>query len=805
MSSKIDPSGINPSYPVASTNQSSQGFRDNFKAIQNALVQAKTENTLILGTTITVTGDGITPFTSTSIQVGNGNIPLEINLGSQGGVSVGSYDTLTDIIKLSVNANGIVTAISKDAALPTVDTSSIWSVTRCPDDSSFPGHNGVSSFTYPTFTTNAGGRVTGSASVTVSGLGLLGYSMNKGQLLVGSSSNLSTFLAAGSDNQVLVASSGSPTGLAWSTPTTGTVTGVSAGLGLTVASGSSTPEIDLNIPALPDNNTFDSTLIFLTYDNGNHSTTKWSNMFGQVTSAINTAVNGQGFLKHVKDDPTPVLGGTLDANGNTITDSTGTLQLSSSAGKQVAISSDTGITISSPDTVVNGYTFPTTIPVKTGMFMTSDTSGNLSWIDSGSLTSSVQSADSSLAVNQSGSVYTVQYTPWNIPLLGSSSASTYQIVITDPTNKNVKLAPASALFSAENSIKNMTFVSNTGSDSNQGTIFNPFLTITKAISSAVSGTTIMILPGSYSENVTVNKSSMSFVGFGDSVSTTLTGSWTINDSLSYTTFNNLTFGGPTTFTIGAGVRDLRVNNCTFTASGTIINATSTSGSGDITISNCIGSGSVNIASPNISLVFDNNVGSLGNGFSVSVTGDALIKSSSYLSGITHNGGVCEILEVSDLGGLTSTASNNDTDTLVVRNSSLSNNDGTWNALNKSGSCDYILQNVDRLASQDTLNGTRVSFANTDDDIGDQAEYITATGNISLDGKTRVYDVTVNTASAFTITPATDSFDGSKYIRSMTVILRGTSTSAGFGSNTITWSGLLGQAETSRVGIIITAK
>ena len=39
MSSQVNPSSINPSYPVPGVNQSSQGFRTNFLAIQNAFAQ----------------------------------------------------------------------------------------------------------------------------------------------------------------------------------------------------------------------------------------------------------------------------------------------------------------------------------------------------------------------------------------------------------------------------------------------------------------------------------------------------------------------------------------------------------------------------------------------------------------------------------------------------------------------------------------------------------------------------------------------------------------------------------------------
>ena len=363
MTSKIDPSGINPAFPVASTNQSSQGFRDNFKAIQNALVQAKTESTLVLGTTISLNGTGVDPFTSTSIEVGAGNIPLEINLTTQSNVNASSYNTLTDIIEFTVNSNGILTAIAKESPIPPVDTSKIWSVTRNPDDANYPNHNGIKSITYPTIQTNEAGRVISSGSQIIDNLGLLGYPMSKGQLVVGSTTNLSTYLPAGLDNQVLMASSGSQSGLIWSTPTIGTVTSVSTGPGLVVNNANVTPEIDLNIQALSDNNTFDGNLIFLSYDNG-HSTTKWTSIQSQMLQSVASV----GYIKKVQDDVTPTLGGNLNTNGfnlgssggNSLNIYSGTAGPNVSSTGKMTVAAPVGISIMSQAVCYTHLTLPTT-------------------------------------------------------------------------------------------------------------------------------------------------------------------------------------------------------------------------------------------------------------------------------------------------------------------------------------------------------------------------------------------------------------------------------------------------------------
>lgn len=761
MSSKIDPSGINPNYPVASTNQSSQGFRDNFKAIQNALVQAKTESTLILGTTITVTGQGIDPFTSTSIQVGNGNIPLELNLGTQSGVSDGDYDTLTDIVKFNVNSNGILTSISKDDPLTAVDTSKVWNITRCPDDSSFPGQAGMSSFTYPTFQTNTAGRVTSSEAVTVSGLGLLGYSMNKGQLVVGSSSNVSTFLPAGSDNQILVSDSGSSTGLKWATPSGGTVTGVSSGLGLTVTNSGTSPEIDLNISALPDNNTFDSGLIFLTFDS-KHSATKWSN----ITTALVGAVSSAGYMKHLSDDTQPSLGGTLSTNGNNIVSSSSDLTIQSTNSHNLILNSSGSLTLTSTGSLnVNGVTWVKSLPSQSGMTLTSNQDGVLYWSSAGQSVSDLTSSSPLITTASPNGTYNVDFQPWQ--LSSQTPDSNTMVVATNASSKtNFILNPAQLISSAP--ITGISYVSPTGNDSTgNGSLFNPYATIGKAISSQA--TNIILFPGTFSESVTISGS----VNIDSLINnqSILSGSITVSGQA---TLSRIQLGGTLNANSVVTIDSSSINNGATISVGTNSSCSITDTSISGTVNNNSAGGAIDIEncqSPN------------GFGWTLNSSQQATVSNSNYVS-VNHTGGMMEIYNVVYCQGVVSTSNDTD-DYLIMRNVSMSNN-GSWNAINKSGSCPYILQNVSRLASQDTLSGSRLEFANTDDDIGDQTSVITATGDITLSNNTRVYDITVNTSSSFTINIPIDSYNSATYIRSMTVILRGTSTSAGFGSNTISW-------------------
>ena len=61
MASEIDPNSIDPNFPLADQNNDSQGFRDNFAAIQTALSVANVEITNLQNTFIGATGVVNTP------------------------------------------------------------------------------------------------------------------------------------------------------------------------------------------------------------------------------------------------------------------------------------------------------------------------------------------------------------------------------------------------------------------------------------------------------------------------------------------------------------------------------------------------------------------------------------------------------------------------------------------------------------------------------------------------------------------------------------------------------------------------
>jgi hypothetical protein len=120
-----------------------------------------------------------------------------------------------------------------------------------------------------------------------------------------------------------------------------------------------------------------------------------------------------------------------------------------------------------------------------------------------------------------------------------------------------------------------------GSDSNPGTVYAPFLTIQKAISLATSSeynTLIMIMPGQYYENLTINNVNVTIQGYHNNDTTygtriygthTITTTNTAPSGQYYNgaTFNNLFFTTSTSaniFTVGGSSSTLgflTLNNC----------------------------------------------------------------------------------------------------------------------------------------------------------------------------------------------------------------------------------------------------
>ncbi len=86
----------------------------------------------------------------------------------------------------------------------------------------------------------AGGGTTGAVTLTVD-------TDAKGDLIVGTGADTATKLSAGTNTYVLTADSSTASGLSWTSPTTGDITGVTAGTAISGGGSSGTVTVNVNV------------------------------------------------------------------------------------------------------------------------------------------------------------------------------------------------------------------------------------------------------------------------------------------------------------------------------------------------------------------------------------------------------------------------------------------------------------------------------------------------------------------------------------------------------------------------------
>jgi|TARA_R110000823_G_scaffold280018_2_gene398254 hypothetical protein len=86
----------------------------------------------------------------------------------------------------------------------------------------------------------AGGGTTGAVTLTVD-------TDAKGDLIVGTAADTATKLSVGTNAYVLTADSSTASGLSWTSPTTGDITGVTAGTAISGGGSSGTVTVNVNV------------------------------------------------------------------------------------------------------------------------------------------------------------------------------------------------------------------------------------------------------------------------------------------------------------------------------------------------------------------------------------------------------------------------------------------------------------------------------------------------------------------------------------------------------------------------------
>jgi hypothetical protein len=185
----------------------------------------------------------------------------------------------------------------------------------------------------------------------------------KGDIIAATGADAVSRLAAGTDTYVLTADSGEATGLIWAAPTTGDITGVTAGTNISGGGTSGTVTVNLAVDAAVDMGT-DGSGVDVTF----HSATAGDNMLWDASDEklVITGTDGQNALEVADGDVSITdaltVTGTTTTYLNVLTDSTTTRTPSlTDAGAYILTTHGTGITVTLPQDSDVAFPVGTTI------------------------------------------------------------------------------------------------------------------------------------------------------------------------------------------------------------------------------------------------------------------------------------------------------------------------------------------------------------------------------------------------------------------------------------------------------------
>lgn len=240
--------------------------------------------------------------------------------------------------------------------------------------------------------------------------------------------------------------------------------------------------------------------------------------------------------------------------------------------------------------------------------------------------------------------------------------------------------------------ENTFYVSLSGSDAeNDGSASFPYATISKALLAAPTGSSVVIYPGTYHENLSITQD--------DTVISSLSGNVIINGGFSTTADNvmikGLTFASTTTAVINiSSNNNIVFKNCSMDNTISIILSGSV-GTG-VAFFGCeiLGTVTINSTSTN-SIIFRDSYG-----FGLTMAGGTvLVSSSTNIQSVNHTGGYLYINNVSVIEkntsdvSITSSASMGAGNYLLVSNSSLQQYDNSFGSISITGGVHYSFNDV----------------------------------------------------------------------------------------------------------------
>ena len=320
------------------------------------------------------------------------------------------------------------------------------------------------------------------------------------------------------------------------------------------------------------------------------------------------------------------------------------------------------------------------------------------------------------------------------------TATTYtasRIISLPPGNADKTLVATSDF-----SVTNVKYVAKNGNDSTgDGSFAKPYLTVQAGINAASAGMSVIVMPGAYSEDITISKQ-MNLFGFGaySIQRSIILGKVTIS-STSTCAINHITF--QTTANNACEISAsgaIRFEACTFERLGgggcVLVSGALTGG---IYFVNCYVSGNFeNAASVPYPVVIMGTTSTEMKIVTNNTNSYTRAEFCSEIGPVTHTSGSLVIANcrgiLKDGSGncITSTATLNATNVLALVNVALQQEDTSYGKINKTGTCYYALSLVNRSTSTDVLTGTRISFAVFADDISANrtpTNYTAATADI----------------------------------------------------------------------------
>lgn len=594
---------IDDQYPVAGRNNTTQGFRDNYRAIKSTIMEAAVELSRLRNQTISIEGDatGISGIfdVGTNPTSPTAPVPTPINLVlADTGVAAGTYSSVHQTLELTVDSKGRVTLIEATPLVPNPILDDEFQIT-----STVNPLGNTTQLRTPRFTFDEYGTLIGVVpDADEFDFGIYGHPLQRGELLVGNNTNVSVAFPppAISFNPADIwalawrPSGSNPTSLEWfklpaiPPASTALVETILAGPGISVSADPTDPEIAFELDLLPDypaNTAIQPGTQVAIFDPATNQTYK-----ADLSLAMGSPVV-TGFLQAVEDDPNPKLGGNLEVlHHKIIGNSANGIQLETNESSRLILRNITQPLIPSDPVIVREQRFPTyppsfdqTTEIDVGItsaHMMIDTAGNMYWDKTQFVTDpGVTSITSGAGIG------------FNIvgPITdtGTISVDFSSLPIRRPNVFNDFLAAQNdiqEMYRGRISDFTMTFPTTVMVDPESGIDDSaptrgqpnmPFRTIQAAINripaSQVQTHTVVLFPGIYNENFVIERPNIRVMGLMGPDVTTVRGGVEIADTTSAISLSGINFtmlnvevnAPPRALTIGNGVGSLHVSDCYF--------------------------------------------------------------------------------------------------------------------------------------------------------------------------------------------------------------------------------------------------